>query len=140
MREIVRFCKTMKTNISEQIKQVDKTLKSKITQPKYNEIRKAFDENQEARKKNLQYLKNKRFYRLKYHSNQINQPTQPTRIGKAPSSDEEESQPPTRSFGRYKSNSCNKQRPLFAQVVEGQSKTQNRPLKSLSDPPIDCDT
>ena len=39
------FWETTKKNVSEQIKQVDETLKSKTTQPKYNEITKALDEN-----------------------------------------------------------------------------------------------
>ena len=135
MGDIVKFCETTKTNVSEQIKQVDETLKSKTTQPKYNEITKALDENQEARKKNLQYRKNKKFYRLKYHPNQTNQPTQPTRIGRAPSSDEEESQPPARSFRRDRSNSRNKQRPTFAQVLKGQSKTDHSKMNTSSNRP-----
>ena len=38
MGDIVKFCETTKTNVSEQIKQVEETLKSKTTQPKYNGI------------------------------------------------------------------------------------------------------
>ena len=51
MGDIVKFCETTKTNVSEQIKQVDETLKSKTTQPKYNEITKALDENKEEMKR-----------------------------------------------------------------------------------------
>ena len=51
MGDIVKFYETTKTNVSEQIKQVDGTLKSKTTQPKYNEITKALDENKEEMKR-----------------------------------------------------------------------------------------
>ena len=137
MGDIVDFCETTKTKVSEQIKETDEALKNKTPKAKYDEISKALDENQESRKKNLLYRKNKKFYRLKY---QPNQQGQPIRAGRTPPSDDEENQSQRQSrrerskSHRERSSSRNKPR-TFADVLKGQNQTNHQRTDKYSNQP-----
>ena len=116
----MNFCVEIKTKVSEQIKQTDNLCKNETPEPEYEAITKTLDDNQVSRKKNI-YCKNKKFYRLKY---QPNQPSQPVRTERAPSLDDEEIQPATRSFRRDQISKPTETN--FCTSSEGQRKRTNQ--------------
>ena len=55
MKDIVGFCKTTKTEVTEQIKTKEALIQNKSSQEKYNNISNAIKENQELRVRQLTY-------------------------------------------------------------------------------------
>ena len=113
MRDIVTFCKETTNKIEDDIKSKETSIKTKTNETKFNEIDVALKENRQKRIKYLQQGKNKKFYRLKYHSNQ---PT--LRTGRA---DKEQSQQYRQQHkSRSRSRSRNNPKLSYAEKVKQQ--------------------
>ena len=115
MKDLVEFCQTTKSDVTEQIKTKEALIQNTSSQQKYNNISKAIKENQETRVRQLTYQKNKKFNRLKYPDNQ--------RPGRTMISNNHSD---NRSRSRSKSqNRNNQQRKSYASAVQGANNNQN---------------
>ena len=71
MKDIVKFCETTKSEVSEQIQTKETELQSTTNPETYTKVKKAIQENKQVRQKTLLNQKNRKFNRLKFPSNQI---------------------------------------------------------------------
>ena len=73
MKDLVKFCESTKTEVSEQIQIKENELKSATNAETFNKVTKAIQENKQVHQKTLLNQKNRKFNRLKYPSNQVNE-------------------------------------------------------------------
>ena len=132
MKDIVGFCKTTKTEVTEQIKTKEALIQNKSSQEKYNNISNAIKENQELRVRRLTYQKNKKFNRLKYPDNQRQNFE---RQGRAPASNttrdnrsrsRSKSQNRKNHFNNNQQHSPTNQQMSYALAVQGTNNNQDK--------------
>ena len=120
MSQIVEFSEKTKEETINKIKEAEDVVKTKATTAEFDQIKKTLNQNQEIRKRTLQYRKNKKYAILKYqpHHNQPQQQFNTEGRTARPTTSR------TQQRNRSRSNSRNRY-PTYASIVKKDSRTNN---------------